>query len=145
MMTVIPFVSNRPFIRLCAVRPMLEEFMKAAINECALAVHVLPEDILAGRDKLTACLTEQLRDLGQQGTQMDALGHFGFIHQPGEAPTYFGGLTESEVVGPTGLKRLGIDKAEPIITSVVLLDAATYLNNGGICLTRDSWKMALVT
>lgn len=69
-------------------------------------------------------------DLDQQGTQMDALGHFGFIHQPGEAPTYFGGLTQSEVVGPSGLKRLGIDKAEPIITSVVLLDAATYLNNG---------------
>jgi kynurenine formamidase len=69
-------------------------------------------------------------DLGQQGTQMDALGHFGFINQPGETPTYFGGLTQSEVVGPTGLKRLGIDKAEPIITSVVMLDAATYLNNG---------------
>ena len=69
-------------------------------------------------------------DIGQQGTQMDALGHFGFIHQPGEPPTYFGGLTQSEVVGPTGLKRLGIDKAEPIITSVVMLDAAKYLNNG---------------
>lgn len=69
-------------------------------------------------------------DLGQQGTQMDALGHFGVITQPGETPTYFGGLTQSEVVGPDGLRRLGIDKAEPIITSVVLLDAARYLNNG---------------
>jgi kynurenine formamidase len=69
-------------------------------------------------------------DLGQQGTQMDALGHFGFINKPGETPTYFGGLTQSEVVGPTGLKRLGIDKAEPIITSVILLDAAAYLPNG---------------
>ncbi|MBM3227155.1 MAG: cyclase family protein [Candidatus Tectomicrobia bacterium] len=68
-------------------------------------------------------------DLGQQGTQMDALGHFGFINQPGESPTYFGGLTQNEVVGPTGLLRLGIDKAEPIITSVVLLDAASYVNN----------------
>ena len=69
-------------------------------------------------------------DLAGQGTQMDALGHFGFIKQPGDRPTYFGGLTQSEVVGPTGLKRLGIDKAEPIITSVVMLDAAGYLNNG---------------
>jgi kynurenine formamidase len=69
-------------------------------------------------------------DLGNQGTQMDALGHFGFINEPGETPTYFGGLTQSEVVGPAGLKRLGIDKAEPIITSVVMLDAAKYLNNG---------------
>ena len=58
-------------------------------------------------------------EIGQQGTQMDALGHFGFINEPGETPTYFGGLTQSEVVGPTGLKRLGIDQAEPIITSVV--------------------------
>ena len=69
-------------------------------------------------------------DLGGQGTQMDALGHFGFINEPGAAPTYFGGLTQSEVVGPTGLIRLGIDKAEPIITSVVMLDAAQYLNHG---------------
>jgi kynurenine formamidase len=69
-------------------------------------------------------------DLAGQGTQMDALGHFGFINEPGETPTYFGGLTQREVVGPTGLDRLGIDRAEPIITSVVMLDAATYLNDG---------------
>jgi kynurenine formamidase len=80
-------------------------------------------------------------DLGGQGTQMDALGHFGFINRPGDTPTYFGGLTQSEVVGPTGLKRLSIDKAEPIITSVVMLDAARYLNGGkalaaGYAITR---------
>ncbi len=69
-------------------------------------------------------------EIGQQGTQMDALGHFGFINAPGETPIYFAGLTQSEVVGPTGLIRLGIDQAEPIITSVVMLDAAKYLNNG---------------
>jgi kynurenine formamidase len=69
-------------------------------------------------------------DLGGQGTQMDALGHFGFINQPGDTPRYFGGLTQGEVVGPAGLKRLGIDKAEPVITSAVMLDAARYLNNG---------------
>jgi kynurenine formamidase len=69
-------------------------------------------------------------DLAGQGTQMDALGHFGFIRQPGDRPTYFGGLMQVDVVGPTGLKRLGIDKAEPIITSVVMLDAARYLNDG---------------
>ena len=80
-------------------------------------------------------------DLGGQGTQMDALGHFGFINQPGDTPKYFGGLTQGEVVGPTGLRRLGIEKAEPIITSVVMLDAARYLNNGnalapGCAITR---------
>jgi hypothetical protein len=61
---------------------------------------------------------------------MNALGHFGFLNEPGETPTYFGGLTQSEVVGLAGLIRLGIDKAEPIITSVIVLDAAKYLNNG---------------
>ena len=66
MMTVIPLVSNRPFIRLRAVRPLLEEFTAAAINECALTVHVLPEGILADRDKLTACFTEQFRNLGHR-------------------------------------------------------------------------------
>jgi kynurenine formamidase len=81
-------------------------------------------------------------ELGQQGTQMDALGHFGVINEPGEPPTYFGGLTQQEVVGPTGLQRLGIDHAEPIITSVVLLDAARYVNNGnalapGYAMTRE--------
>lgn len=69
-------------------------------------------------------------DLAGQGTQMDALGHFGVIQRPGDTPTYFGGLTQSEVVGPAGLKRLGIDRAEPIITSVVMLDAARFLNGG---------------
>jgi hypothetical protein len=65
-MTVIPFVPNRPFIRLRAVQPLLKEFTEAAINECVLAVHVLPEDILADRDQLTTCLTEQLRNLGRR-------------------------------------------------------------------------------
>ena len=69
-------------------------------------------------------------EIAGQGTQIDALGHFGFIAQPGGTPTYFGGLTQADVVGPTGLKRLGIDRAEPIITSVIMLDAARYLNDG---------------
>jgi kynurenine formamidase len=51
-------------------------------------------------------------------------------------------------VGPTGLNRLGIDKAEPIITSVVMLDAATYLNNGnalapGYAITPENIEMIL--
>jgi kynurenine formamidase len=91
---------------------------------------------------------EDVRGDLHQGTHMDALGHFGFISGSGDAPTYFGGLTQSEVVGPTGLNRLGIDKAEPIITSVVMLDAATYLNNGnplapGYAITPENIEMIL--
>jgi hypothetical protein len=52
-----------PWIRLRAVRPVLEWFTQAALDECALAVHVLPDDVLADRDALTAYLSEQLLDL----------------------------------------------------------------------------------
>lgn len=69
-------------------------------------------------------------ELGAQGTQMDALGHFGVLSAPGGSVSYYGGLTQQDVVGTTGLKRLGIEKAEPIITTAVMLDAAKYLNNG---------------
>jgi len=87
-------------------------------------------------------------EIGGQGTQMDALGHFGLIRQPGDTPIYFGGLTQSEVVGSNGLKRLGIDRAEPIITSVIMLDAARYLNGGrplaaGYAITRTEVERIL--
>jgi kynurenine formamidase len=79
-------------------------------------------------------------DPGQQGTQMDALGHFGALRQPwdGKSPfpaeqvTYYGGFTQQEVKPTAGssLARLGIEKAPPIITSAVLLDAKAYVGKG---------------
>lgn len=79
-------------------------------------------------------------DLGAQGTQMDALGHFGVLDAawdpatpfPAEAIRYFGGLTQADVkpTADSPLLRLGIEKAPPIVTSAVLLDARTYLGNG---------------
>lgn len=75
-----------------------------------------------------------------QGTQMDALGHFAFLPEPwkmeppfpAEKARYYGGHTQ-ETVKPTAdspLLKLGIEKAPPIITSAVLLDAKTILNGG---------------
>ena len=68
-----------------------------------------------------------------QATQMDALGHFGFLGQPwdGKPPypaqnlRYYGGLTQAEVKPDhdSPLLKLGIEKAPPIVTSAVLLDA----------------------
>jgi kynurenine formamidase len=77
---------------------------------------------------------------GAQGTQMDAIGHFAYYDQAwdgkGAAPVnsakYYGGYTQADVK-PTPnspLLKLGIDKAPPIITSAVLLDAKTYLGKG---------------
>jgi kynurenine formamidase len=73
---------------------------------------------------------------GQQGTQIDALGHFAVLKQPwdGKGPvplegaTYYGGFTQSEVkpAPDSPLLKLGIDKIPPIITSAVLLDAKAY-------------------
>jgi len=73
---------------------------------------------------------------GQQGTQMDALGHFGFLSQPwdGKSPfpaesvTYYGGYTQKDVkpTPESPLLKLGIEKIPPIITSAVLLDAKAY-------------------
>jgi kynurenine formamidase len=77
---------------------------------------------------------------GAQGTQMDALGHFAFTDEAwdgkGEPPTakaqYYGGYTQADVK-PTPnapLSKLGIEKAPPIVTSAVLLDAKTHVGKG---------------
>ncbi len=77
---------------------------------------------------------------GQQGTQMDAIGHFAFYDQvwdgKGDMPVahYYGGLTQTDVkpTPDSPLLKLGIDKAPPIVTSAVLLDAKAYLGKGEI-------------
>jgi kynurenine formamidase len=76
---------------------------------------------------------------GQQGTQIDALGHFGVLKQPwdGKPPlptdvVYYGGLPQSEVkpTPDSPLLKLGMEKAPPLITSAVLLDARTMVGKG---------------
>lgn len=79
-------------------------------------------------------------NVGGQGTQLDALGHFGHLDTPwdgqGNLPAadlhYYGGLTQGEVKPtPDGpLHKLGVEHVPPIVTSAVLLDAAEYLNDG---------------
>jgi kynurenine formamidase len=79
-------------------------------------------------------------DPGQQGTQMDALGHFAVLPQPwdGKPPfpsdgaTYYGGYTQQQVkpTPDSPLLKLGIDKVPPIVTTGVLLDAKAHLGKG---------------
>ena len=75
----------------------------------------------------------------QQGTQIDALGHFGVLKQPwdGKPPlptdvVYYGGLPQSEVkpTPESPLLKLGMEKAPPLITSAVLLDARAMVGKG---------------
>lgn len=90
---------------------------------------------------------------GQQGTQIDALGHFAVLKQPwdGKSPlpldgaAYYGGYTQSDVkpTPESPLLKLGIDKIPPIITSAVLLDAKAYKKGamkGGELVTADDIK-----
>src|SRR5438067_2694555 len=77
---------------------------------------------------------------GQQGTQFDPLGHFAALKQPwdgkpqfpAEQALYYGGLSEQEVkpTPDSPLQRLGVEKAPPIVTSAVLLDAKAYVGKG---------------
>ncbi len=77
---------------------------------------------------------------GQQGTQMDALGHFGHLAQPwdGTSPLatdgvrYYGGFTQRDVkpTPDSPLLKLGMDKVPPIITTAVLLDAKQHVGGG---------------
>jgi kynurenine formamidase len=76
---------------------------------------------------------------GQQGTQFDALGHFAVLKQPwdGKPPlptdaVYYGGLPQSEVkpTPDSPLLKLGVEKAPPLITTAVLLDAEALIGRG---------------
>ena len=69
----------------------------------------------------------------QQGTQIDALGHFASIKGPwdpknpfsADDASYYGGFKQQDVkpTPDSPLLKLGIDKIPPLVTSVVLLDA----------------------
>jgi len=98
-----------------------------------------PTTVLPGTQH--AFNTEYLTgDPGQQGTQIDALGHFAALPQPwdgksespAEGAVYYGGFRQAEVkpTPDSPLAKLGLDKAPPIVTSAVLLDAKTYVGKG---------------
>jgi kynurenine formamidase len=89
--------------------------------------------------------------VGSQGTQFDALGHFGFLDVawpgtgsfPAEQVRYYNGFTQAEVkpVADGPLRKLGVDKAVPIVTSAIMLDAKAYrgrrLNPGEVVTAAD--------
>jgi kynurenine formamidase len=71
---------------------------------------------------------------------MDALGHFAELPKAwdgkGELPSagarYYAGYTQEQVKPQpdSPLQKLGIDKAPPVVTTAVLLDAKAYLGKG---------------
>lgn len=77
---------------------------------------------------------------GQQGTQIDALGHFAVIKNiwdpknpfPADEGVYYGGFTQKDVkpTPDSPLLKLGIDKIPPLVTTAVLLDARQFVGQG---------------
>ena len=84
-------------------------------------------------------LNENVND-GNQGTQMDALGHFGHLDAPWDGKseldmsnaTFFGGLNGKDVKpsSDSPLLKLGMETVPPIITSAVLIDVKKYAFEG---------------
>jgi kynurenine formamidase len=76
----------------------------------------------------------------QQGTHLDALGHFGVLPEvwagleplPLANATYHGGLTQAEVkpAPEKRLVRLGVENVPPIFTTAILLDAEREFGAG---------------
>src|SRR5262245_30305639 len=89
--------------------------------------------------------------IGSQGTQFDALGHFGFLDAPwpgttpfpAEGVRYYNDFTQPQVKHSADrpLQKLGVDKTIPIVTSAVMLDAVAYrgrrLNAGEVVTAAD--------
>jgi len=63
-------------------------------------------------------------EIGQVGTQFDALGHFGTRTKDGDR--YYNGFTGKEINGSMGLKKLGIEHVKPIFTKGILIDVEAY-------------------
>jgi kynurenine formamidase len=62
-------------------------------------------------------------EIGQVGTQFDGLGHIGL---GGKRNVFYNGLTAEQVVGPTGLSKLGVEHVKPFFTKGILIDAAAH-------------------
>jgi len=77
---------------------------------------------------------------GQQATQIDAIGHFGYLPQawdgksplPTDGVRYYGGYTQKDVkpTPDSPLLKLGIEMIQPLITSAVVLDAKALVGGG---------------
>jgi len=76
----------------------------------------------------------------QQGTQIDALGHFAYLSKPwdpkdpfpADDAKYYGGYTQKDVkpTPDSPLLKMGIEKIPALISTAVLLDARTFVGKG---------------
>jgi kynurenine formamidase len=76
-------------------------------------------------------------EIGQLGTQLDALGHFGYLPPGGdgfEEVLFFNQRTGADLLPAgepnRGLAQLGVEHIRPYFTRGILLDVARYANGG---------------
>ena len=101
----------------------------------------LPPVGLAGSKQIynMDVLNENVND-GNQGTQMDAFGHFSHTQEKWDGESdlktedakYFGGFNQKEVKPSpdSPLLKLGMETVPPIITSAILLDVRKFIFKG---------------
>jgi kynurenine formamidase len=88
-------------------------------------------------------------EIGQLGTQLDTLGHFGYLPYPG-APLgealYYNGYTGAQLGLGSGapLAHLGVESLKPFFTRGVLLDVARYANGGQTLSAGQEITLAMV-
>jgi kynurenine formamidase len=94
-------------------------------------IFVTPQQFSVGE------LLEGPIEIGQMGTQLDTLGHFGLLPTAGAsfADALFYNRNTGEDLRPSGapnqgLARLGVENIKPYFTRGILLDVARYANNG---------------
>jgi len=69
-------------------------------------------------------------EFGQNGTQLDGLGHVGVAANGAgdkDAMLFYTGFTETQIADPYGLKKLGVEKLHPIVARGILIDVAGAL------------------
>lgn len=103
----------------------------------------------AGRNKLIANEEYLCAEIGQVGTQFDGLSHIGVeTGGPGDASgmLYYNGFAGTDVHGPFGMKKLGVEHVKPFVTRAVIFDVKGLKGRNlerGEEITADDLKYAL--
>jgi kynurenine formamidase len=78
-----------------------------------------------GRNRIIANEEYLCTEIGQVGTQFDGLAHIG-VESKGpddnSGKLYYNGLAATEVHGPFGMKKLGVEHVKPFVTRAVIFD-----------------------
>lgn len=83
-------------------------------------------------------------EIGQVGSQFDALGHFGVRTKSGDR--YYNGVKGEDLNHPFGLKKLGVEQVKPFFTRGVLINVEAYkgkMLEKGYEITVDDLKNSL--